>query len=121
MILIAHYLGVNPPLAPPPPRMGTQESGVRSQEGRECAKDLHICAEDEKFFIPNPSGFDISGLKLSEKRKNKFTSNIMSDSIGIVSVKLRKKEERRRLKRLKKRKFPVDIHPWFYTNAPQQT
>ncbi|NEP87269.1 MAG: hypothetical protein F6K18_10760 [Okeania sp. SIO2C2] len=31
MILIAHYLGVNPPLAPPPPSRGT---GVRSQERR---------------------------------------------------------------------------------------
>ncbi|WP_202219791.1 hypothetical protein [Okeania sp. KiyG1] len=28
----------------------------------------------------------------------------------------RKKEEGRRLKILKKCKFPVDIHPWFYTN-----
>ena len=40
----------------------------------------------------------------------------MSGSIGIVSAKVRKKEEGRRLKSLKKRKFPVDIHPWFYTN-----
>ncbi|WP_287242304.1 MULTISPECIES: hypothetical protein [unclassified Okeania] len=34
MILIAHYLGVNPPLAPPPPRRGSQESGEKKEEGR---------------------------------------------------------------------------------------
>ncbi|NEP85303.1 MAG: hypothetical protein F6K39_48780 [Okeania sp. SIO3B3] len=28
----------------------------------------------------------------------------------------RKKEEGRRLKSLKKPKFPVNIHPWVYTN-----
>ncbi|NES67101.1 MAG: hypothetical protein F6K24_18535 [Okeania sp. SIO2D1] len=64
----------------------------------------------------------------------------MSGSIGIVSAKVRKKrcdprrrqthlvahqerkrEEGRRLKSLKKPKFPIDIHPWVYTNAPQRT
>ncbi|NET13530.1 MULTISPECIES: hypothetical protein [unclassified Okeania] len=59
----------------------------------------------------------------------------MSGSIGIVSVKVRKKEEGRRkkeegrgkreegrrLKSLKKPKFPVDIYPWFYTNDKVRT
>ncbi|NEQ73156.1 MAG: hypothetical protein F6K23_08745 [Okeania sp. SIO2C9] len=73
----------------------------------------------------------------------------MSGSIGIVSAKVRKKEEGRRkreegrgkkeegrrkreegrgkkeeagrLRARKKLKFPVDIYPWVYTNAPQRT
>ncbi|NEP84104.1 MAG: hypothetical protein F6K39_41885 [Okeania sp. SIO3B3] len=38
------------------------------------------------------------------------------NNFNFIAEVRRKKEEGRRLKSLKKRKFPVDIHPLFYTN-----